>query len=386
MHALITPVVLRWARERSKLSPDDVAKKLSMSRDRLSAWERGAEKPTFNQAQNLASVLHVPFGYLFLPEPPEEQLALADLRTLRDVELRRPSVDFIDLLNDILLKHEWYLDYRQQEGADALGFVGAFRAAPTDAVARNIVEVLRIDEAMRSEAASWEGFLRLFAQRAEDAGILVMRSGIVGNNTRRRLSVEEFRGFAIADPVAPLVFINSRDTKAAQIFTLAHEVAHLWIGETGISNVELATADRQNWKVELWCNSIAAEVLVPAASLMARWDRNRSLEANINVLVRLYRVSSLVMLRRAAEVLKIDRAAIDDLYRREIARFRARDTGGDDGGGDFYKTLRSRNGRLFTSAVISSAFEGRTLYRDAARLLGVKAPMLRTVANKLELR
>src|SRR6266852_5362996 len=120
MDALITPDMLRWARERSKLSPEEVAGKLSTSPDRFAAWERGDARPTFRQAQNLASLLHVPFGYLFLPQPPEERLALPDLRTLRDADLRQPSIDFTDLLHDTIRKHEWYRDFRQQEGAQPL--------------------------------------------------------------------------------------------------------------------------------------------------------------------------------------------------------------------------------------------------------------------------
>ncbi|SIO61496.1 Helix-turn-helix domain-containing protein [Bradyrhizobium erythrophlei] len=387
MEALITPDVLRWARERSKLSTDDVAGRLGLKPDRVDAWERGEAKPTFKQAQNLANVLRIPFGYLFLQQPPAEQFALPDLRTVGNAELRRPSVDFNDLVNDIIRKHEWYRDYRQQEGAEPLGFVGAFTIKDDpNAVARNIADVLKIDEAMRAQATSWEDFLRMFIRQAEAAGILVMRSGIVGSNTHRALSIDEFRGFAIADRVAPLVFINGRDAKAAQIFTLAHEVAHLWIGATGISNVELAHTQRQEARTERFCNAVAAEVLVPAESLSRHWNNDVSIEMNVSQLVRRYRVSSLVLLRRATEVLDVDHAEIDALYRREFARFRQRETPGEEGGGDFYVTLRSRNGWLFTRAVINAAFEGHTLYRDAARLLGVKVPLLRAVADKLELR
>lgn len=387
MEALITPEVLSWAIERSKLAPEDVAGRLGVKPDRLEAWVSGEAKPTFKQAQTLANVLRIPFGYLFLQSPPAEQFALPDLRTVGSAELRRPSIDFNDLVNEIIRKHEWYRDYRQQEGAEPLGFVGAFtiRDDP-NAVARNIADVLKIDEAMRTEASSWEDFLRLFIRQAEAAGIMVMRSGIVGNNTHRALSVDEFRGFAIADKVAPLVFINGRDAKAAQIFTLAHEIAHLWIGATGISNVELAQSQRQEARTERFCNAVAAEVLVPAESLRRNWNYKVSIEANVGHLVRRYRVSSLVLLRRAAELLDVDQREIDELYRREFARFRQKDSGGDEGGGDFYVTLRSRNGWLFTRAVINSTFEGHTLYRDAARLLGVKVPLLRAVADKLELR
>lgn len=387
MEAIITPEVLRWAIERSKLAPEDVAGRVGVKSDRLDAWGSGEAKPTFKQAQNLANILRVPFGYLFLNKPPAEQFALPDLRTVGSAELRRPSIDFNDLVNNIIRKYEWYRDYRQQEAAEPLRFVGAFtvRDRPS-AVARDIADVLKIDEAMRAEARSWEDFLRMFIRQAEAAGIMVMRSGIVGNNTHRALSVDEFRGFAIADKVAPLVFINGRDARAAQIFTLAHEVAHLWVGATGISNVDLAPSQRQEAQTERFCNAVAAEVLVPEESLRQHWNYAVDIDANIGHLVRRYRVSSLVVLRRAAELLNVNPEEINAIYRRDLARFRQRDSGGDEGGGDFYVTLRSRNGALFTSAVINATFEGHTLYRDAARLLGIKVPLLRAVADKLELR
>jgi Zn-dependent peptidase ImmA (M78 family) len=211
-----------------------------------------------------------------------------------------------------------------------------------------------------------------------------MRSGIVGSNTKRPLSVSEFRGFAIADPMAPLVFINSRDAKAAQIFTLAHEIAHLCIGATGISNVEVAR--HQEAEIERFCNAVAAEVLVPARSLIARWNSSAPIEQNMTALARVYRVSSLVVLRRAADLLDLDLTKIAELFKLEYSRFGSRESSGDEGGGDFYKTLRVRNGSLLTQAIVNSAIEGRMLYRDAARLLGVKVPKLRTVADRLNLR
>ena len=179
------------------------------------AWETGDLRPTFRQAQQLAQALYIPFGHLFLSEPPVLELPIPDFRTFPGQPPQEPSPEFLDLLNDVLTKQQWFREYRESEGIEALPFVGAFK--PSDSVGTvsgNIRETVDVDGA-RNRASNWEGFLRELSRNAEDSGIMVMRSGVVGNNGHRPLSVEEFRGFAITDEIAPVVFINGRDFKGS---------------------------------------------------------------------------------------------------------------------------------------------------------------------------
>jgi len=383
--ALITPNVLSWARNRSLLSQDSLAQKAQVRSDDLALWERGETRPSFRQAQKLAKTLRIPFGYLFVSEPPQETVPLPDLRTVGDVESYPLSIDFIDLINDVLRKHQWYIDNLHEEEATPLDFVGSFNISNNpEIVAENIGNIVGINDTLRREAINWEDFLRKCIKRSEEIGILVLRSGIVGNNSRRKLSVKEFRGFTISDSVAPLIFLNGRDAKAAQIFTLAHELAHIWIGESGISNPDLgASTLNRGIAIEIFCNRVAAELLTPRLNFLEDWNNSISIEDNLFRLVRHYRVSSIVILRRAYELEQITEVEFYEQYQREIERQKPPRRNEEEGGGDFYRTLKARNSNRLTGAILAAAYEGRLLYRDAARLLGVKVKTLEGIANSM---
>ena len=221
--AFITPSLLLWARERRNMGIDDLAQKMKLKPDALLAWEAGDGRPTFRQAQRLARTLNVPFGYLFLVSPPDQELPIPDLRTFANEQPRKPSPEFLDLLNDVLTKQQWFREYRETESAERLPFVGRYDLNDSiEAIATDIRNTLDVDDDMRRQSTNWEGFLRELIRRTEQSGILVLRSGVVENNAHRPLDAAEFRGFAISDELAPLIFINGRDFRAAQIFTLAH--------------------------------------------------------------------------------------------------------------------------------------------------------------------
>lgn len=385
--ALVNPHLLRWARERAHLPLDVVAKRVGTRPESVSSWEVGDHKPTFKQAQNFAHAVHIPFGYLFLPEPPVETLPIPDLRTVGNSRLTAPTPEFRDLIADVLRKWNWYRDYLREQQQEPVAYVGAFtRNNRPEDVAANITETLRIDRELRESCRSWEEFLSRLIIRAEDAGVWVMRNGVVGNNTHRPLTVDEFRGFALCHPLAPLVFINGSDAKAAQIFTLAHELAHLWIGESGISNLSLvASADEVGNDIERFCNKVASQVLVPQESFLEAWQPTDDLSRNADLLARHFRVSTVVISRRAYDLGFISRDDHWNYYESQKARW-TRDDGDRGGGGDFYRTLKVRNGARFSRAVLGSAFEGQLLYRDAAALLGVKVGNLDKFAAELKVR
>ncbi len=350
---------------------EDLADKMKQPVEVLEQWEGGEKQPTIRQAQNLAKKLFIPFGFLFMSEPPKKKKEIPDLRTVGDGERDVFSPEFINVLHDCIRKQYWYREYLQEDGAEPLPFIAKFdmrHSAKT--VADDIAARLGVNRKFRNKCASWEDFLRGFMEAAEKVGVLIMRNGVVGNNTRRPLSVKEFRGFALADDIAPLVFLNGKDAKAAQIFTLAHELAHLWIGESGVSNLNPGEQKRREpHKVEKYCNKVAAELLVPEDDFINNWNDAENIEGNITVLSRIYRVSDLVILIRAKNMNKITRNEFFTEYAAYLDRLPSKRS---SEGGSAYKTIPVRNSKRLTKAVLNAAYEERVLFREAGSLLGLK--------------
>ena len=264
-----------------------------------------------------------------------------------------------------------------------LSFVDSITLKSTpESVAAEMRQALQFDVEARARCRTWEDALRHFISQADRLGVLVMISGVVRNNNRRRLDPAEFRGFALVDRHAPLVFVNGSDTKAAQMFTLAHELAHLWLGASAVSS---ASAAPNGWSrpEEVWCNRVAAELLVPLADLQQELRDGEPLDATVVRLARRFKVSSLVVLRRLLDAGRLSRPQFDKAWDEERQRLRAV-IAAREPGGDFYLTSLVRLSRRFTRALVESTLEGHTLYRDAYRMLGVtKAETFRSLAQEV---
>lgn len=362
----INPELITWACERAGVDAIDLTGRFP----KLPEWESGTLQPTLRQLESFARTVHVPIGYLFLPEPPAEPLPIPDFRTIAGRGDTRPSPNLLDTLYLCQQRQEWFCNYARMHGLEPLAFVGHSHIVnePVE-VADRIRRELGLSIAERQQLPSWTEGLRQLVAKSEDAGVLVMASSIVGSNSHRKLDVNEFRGFALVDDLAPLVFINAADSKSAQMFTLVHELAHLWLGESGVSDVEAGRLPDQ--AVERWCNTVAAEVLMPLEQFRATHAPGAPVLEEIQRLARLFKVSTLVALRRLFDAGLIDQPTLWEFYRQELARIRALDRGGA-GGGDFYRTLGARTGKRFARAVLSSTLEGQTLFQDAFRMLGMR--------------
>jgi Zn-dependent peptidase ImmA (M78 family)/DNA-binding XRE family transcriptional regulator len=374
-HAHINPAMLRWARDRVGLDVNEAATAAGVKPDQFMRWEEGEAQPTFRQAQVIAQALHTPFGFFFLNEAPAEDLPLPDLRTVGGAPAGRPSVNLAETVRHALQRQAWFVEYQQEQGAEPLPFVGRFTTASNPVqVARDIRAVLGVD--VERGQRKWDVYYRELIEAAERVGVLVMRSGIVGNNTHRKLDVGEFRGFAISHPLAPVVFINSSDAPSARLFTLLHELAHIWLGSSGISNAAPGNTRRE----EIACNAVAGEFLAPSEVFGPLWAAaSQDLTTRIAELAQRFHVSRFVVIRRALDLGLIDRDTYTAFYRAELDAFQA----ADGGGGSFYRNAGAKNSARFARAVIAEAFSGRLLLRDAGRLLGVQPSKIRDFAGQL---
>jgi Zn-dependent peptidase ImmA (M78 family)/transcriptional regulator with XRE-family HTH domain len=378
MNTTLNPNVLQWARKKAGLSEETLAKKIGVHLGLVKEWETTGSIP-FAIVEKLAEKTRTAFGFLFLPEPPHPSLPIADFRRVSGGHSTVASDDLLDVIFSAQLKQNWYREYMIANGEKPLPFVGkASIKTPTKEVADDIRTTLKIGFGLAEIAANYDEAWRNTIESAEFGGILVLCSGHVAGFTNRTLDVDEFRGFAMADKYAPLVFINGADAPAARFFTLAHEIAHIWIGETGISNLERTYADGNT--VETYCNSVAAEVVLPLSELSARWRGVKNDTSEVERLSKRYKISKLVVARRARDAGFFTAEKYDSYYKLLIAQAQK-----SSGGGVWYHGEKYQNSRQFSITIIQEALAGRTSQRDAMQLLGIKKDTtFRKYAHSLE--
>jgi Zn-dependent peptidase ImmA (M78 family) len=278
----------------------------------------------------------------------------------------KPTPNLIETIKTMEKRQSWMKDYLIEKGQEPLSFVNSVsnKENPVE-VARKIKMKLGIKDSWASECKTWEEALKFLFKKVEEAGILVMISGIVGGNTKRKLDVNEFRGFVLIDDYAPLIFINGSDSKAAQMFTFAHELAHVWYGKGGI--FDLANLQPADDQTELACDRTAAEFLVPLELFLKQWEFNNESENRFNNLAKFFKVSEIVIARRALDLSLIPKEVFFDFYQEYQERLEEMKAN-KGSGGDYYNTQRYNTSDNFAKAVVSSANSGAILYNEAYRL------------------
>ena len=377
----VNPGVLRWARERAGLDLADLQDKFP----KLADWEAEATQPTMRQLENFSKAVRVPFGFLFLQEPPEMSLPFADFRTVESQRSQGISPELMDTIQLMQRRQAWLREERIEAEAEPIGFVGTARLSDDPAATgREMRRVLGLGNDWAQRVPTWTAAVGELRQVVEAFGVMAVVNGIVGNNTHRQLDVNEFRGFALSDPYAPLIFVNGADAKSAQMFTLAHELSHLWLGDTGEGLSGFQALQPDGGDVERFCDQAAAEFLVPAAEIQVAWRGVADGDAAFEKLAARFRVSPIVIKRRAMDLGFITRNEFFSFYYDYTQRERQKKQTGTNGG-DFYNNQNPRVGRLFASHLIRAAKEGRIGFKEAYDLSGLNGGSFQEYARRLKL-
>lgn len=354
----VTQSVLAWALQRADRSYEETVKKFPTFGD----WLSGDCLPSLRELEKFASFTHVSLGALIMPEPPDETLPIADMRTRESMVIERPSGNLLDTIDRYQQFQDWYHDYAREQGAEKLSFLGSASVQDSPRViARRVRSLLQLDHVSATGTQQWRHDI---VAALEGVGVLVMRSGVVGASNTRKLSTREFRGFSLYDDIAPLIFVNVADEPfSAQNFTLLHEFAHLLLGHSALSGGDRLLGGTGE---EAWCNRVAACVLLPDEALTA--FNEATTVQDYRALARRFGVSAEVVLHRLHGARRID----EERYGELLEAVRA-DYGGEkrrSGGGNYYNTLTARLGRSFATAIVTSTLEGRTGFTESFRMIG----------------
>ena len=352
---------------------------------KLNEWLQGTKKPTRTQLEAFANYTHTPFGYLLLSEPPPEQpLPIPHFRTVKDDRPPKYSINFEDTIGIIEQRQGWVHDYFKDLGVEPLAFVESVDMDDDPVVSADKMRVsLGLAQDWIDDHTTWETAFKYLRAQMEDAGIFLSVSGMVQHNPHRRLDPMEFRGFVFADDYTPFVFINSADAKGAQMFTLAHELAHVLIGDSASFDLQLLSSD-SNERLEIVCNSMASEFLVPTKKLLSHWDMfAESPDGVYDAISRYFKVSSIVAARRALDAGCISYGEFYQFYRRYMqqALNRKKPKSEQRGGPPFARMAITRIGKRFMQAVVTAVRERRLLYTDAYHLTGLQSETFDDVAN-----
>jgi Zn-dependent peptidase ImmA (M78 family) len=312
---------------------------------------------------------------LFLPEPPKEHLPIPFFRSSGN-QAEKVSINVYDTILLMQQRQDWLSYYLKDNHFEQLSFVGKFRnTTNVQTIVADIRNTLNLPENWASQFRTWQEAQDHLVLHIEDKGIITVFNGVVENNGFRKIPVDDCRGFVLVNEMAPFMFINNADWKSAQLFTIVHELAHIWTGHSaGFDFRKLQPADDP---IEILCDKIAAEFLVPTNSFNEVWNHNPSIQ-NAS---RYFKVSEIVIARRALDTGKLTKgqffAFYEEYSNREFAKKEQQNSGGD-----FYATTKKRLSLTFASHINNAVKSGNLLYRDAYKLTSLKGDTFHNFFSK----
>ena len=373
------PHMLTWARKRCGFSTDDMAHKLGVDIQHVLAWEAGSIEPNTANAQKFADRTHIPLTYLLLAQPPKRPMPVADFRYgWKQYSNPEEEVNLKELVHKIIAKKEWLEEYLDAQDTEpkCVAFQGKFdENADYREVAANIAGHIGppIQDASKNRGGS-ATFWRKFSERVIDANIWLMQTSIVDSDTTRKVSPKTCCGLALKSRHCPVVWVNSALAFAPRVFTLARELAHLWVGCEGVSNKDEDIDGK--FGIEKLGDMVAAELLVPEATLTSLWDRKRGPRINVEKLHHHFGVSRFAVAQKSAhagligddEYINLKEALGKTTQSRSGSRKLSK-----EGEKSFYPELLARNGAYFIETVADELDHLNLLWKEGMWLLGVKS-------------
>lgn len=363
----VNSALLNWAILRSGRSQAEIKHYFP----KIEQWLKENTGPTFKQLEKFANLTYTPLGFFFLKEPPIEELPIPFYRTTDGQPfLREPSANLIETMQTMQSRQNWMREYLVEQGESPLNIVKSVNINDSEVeIAKEIKNRLKLGSDWASKHNTWTEALRYLRDAIDAMGILVVFNGIVGNNTHRKLDPQEFRGFVLVDEYAPLLFVNGADGKAAQMFTLAHELAHVFLGYSAAFDLRNSMPSEN--VTEKLCDKVAAEFLVPATEFCKQWENVNNYTNKFQHLAKIFKVSEIVIARRALDLKFINRSEFFEFYENYLSQEHKAKTN-QTGGGDFYANQKYRIGKKFAESVIVATLEGSLLYSEAYRLTGLR--------------
>ena len=374
--------ILVWAREKAGFAIEDVAKHVDVSAEKFAAWESGNTLPTMNQLKTMAKFYHLPVITFFMSSPPIEKSCLTDFRTLGSHHTLSPSRFFFALKIKIEILHDTLKEIAEINGTEKKNYVGSIsESTPIPKVVEKLSELLDWDENIRRASHTPRELFNELRDRALRAGILVVLKGDLGSH-HSKVSAEEFRGICIADDVVPFVVINPYDNSdRAWIFTLIHELVHILLGDSGISN-DLTESSVER---EIFCNKTAGEFLVPSENILELAQRKNVDLAFINYLAEIFLVSKSVISRRLLDVHLINKDNFNRISKKlyeEWSEYQKKtEPSHKSGGPDPNKLARFRIGERVLNMIINASDDGLISYSQASAAIDIKPSRFRAVLS-----
>ena len=352
----IQPNLLRWVIQRAGISEEKAIETFPL----LNGWLFQEKQPTLNQLKKFAAKFYVPFGYLFMSNLPIENIPFPMFRGEAGQQ-DHFNLNVYDTVMNVQARQEWLEEYLEENDIKTCNFIGSITTKTSiSETVRRLRSILDLDDRWAFSLATPDAAVSLLGQKIEDTGVFLAYNGVVGNNTHRPLKVSECRGFALVNEKAPYIFVNSADSKSAQLFTLIHEVAHLMLGvSAGHAGSEVLNHEA----TENYCDMVAAEFLVPASVLREIWINDTKSAS------RRFKASELVVARRAHDLCLMsdtEYKAFWAMYSQRQLRIKEKSTGGS-----FYLTSVKRVGRNFAIHVRNAVNNKQLNYTEAYRLTGL---------------